>query len=68
MKILKTSLDNMKSKLRKSELRNISGGSLTPGVCCCMCQYAGQGGSSSGDNDGANNKGGLHSPPCTWDS
>ena len=34
-------------------------------ICQCGCHYEGMGGSSTGNNDSANDAGNLHSDDCT---
>jgi len=47
------------NNLKEKEMSNVRGG--TEFRCGCGCNYAGSGGSSTGDNMAANYDGGLHS-------
>lgn len=47
-----------KNKLTPKQMKKVVGG------CSCGCCYSGSGGSSSGDNGGANIDGGLYSYNC----
>lgn len=53
--------------LTKIEMKNLQGGYIIcedgGKTCGCGCYYSGSGGSSTGDNMGANNSGGLYSVP-----
>jgi natural product precursor len=55
----------VQAELAKNEMNSIKGGS---GNCCCGCNYSNQGGSSTADNDAANNAGDLKSPGCSGSS
>jgi hypothetical protein len=46
--------------VNSKEMQFLKGGG-EPGDCCCSCWAQNSGGSSTSDNDGANDKGGLHS-------
>ena len=52
-----------KSKLNKKQAASIKGGGDGVYGCSCGCFYAGQGGSSSGDNAVANTDAGKRSIP-----
>ena len=49
------------SSLSDMEMGQVKGGHGSKGNCACACKYAKSGGSSTGANGNANNKGGLHS-------
>ncbi len=50
--------------LEAQNLNNKEMNALRGGSCCCGCNYANRGGSSTGDNNSANTAGGLSSPGC----
>lgn len=55
------------TKLNKESMSNMKGGHngcVGQHPCCCACAYANSGGSSTGDNAGANHSGGLQSVGC----
>ena len=63
MKLTKINLNQLaNADLNEREMCRLLGGG-DPGCCQCGCNYANSGGSSTEDNDNANNKSGLTSEP-----
>ena len=61
-KLSKLKLNQLsQAQLDEHEMNVLKGGG-TPGDCCCACKYVNYGGSSSADNDAANNAEGKRSP------
>lgn len=64
-KLKKLSLDHLSEVvLNERKMGQILGGEGGY-ICQCGCHYEGMGGSSTGNNDSANDAGNLHSDDCT---
>ena len=63
MKLEKINLNQFaNAELNEREMYRLLGGG-TPGCCQCGCNYSTRGGSSTSDNDSANNSSGYTSDP-----